>query len=60
MTISFILINEIGKEDQEWTQYNVIAKAPEADVAGVSMRARFTSFPTGKDGMMTFRLRRLR
>ncbi|MFZ0390680.1 MAG: FlgD immunoglobulin-like domain containing protein, partial [Calditrichia bacterium] len=29
-----------------WTHYNVIAKSP-ADAAGVSMRARYTSFPTG-------------
>ena len=31
-----------------WTQYNVVTKSPAEDVAGVSMRARFTSFPTGK------------
>ncbi|MCP4419702.1 MAG: hypothetical protein GY805_24080, partial [Chloroflexi bacterium] len=31
-----------------WTHYNVITKSPPADVGGVSMRARFTSFPTGK------------
>jgi hypothetical protein len=31
-----------------WTQYNVITKSPAEDVGGVSMRARFTSFPTGK------------
>ncbi len=29
-----------------WTHYVVVAKAPD-DAAGVSMRARFTSFPTG-------------
>ncbi|MBD3223179.1 MAG: T9SS type A sorting domain-containing protein [Caldithrix sp.] len=29
-----------------WTHYNVIAQSPE-DAAGVSMRARLTSFPTG-------------
>jgi len=37
-----------GQEKQGWTQYNVIAQAPDTDVGGVSMRARFTSFPTGK------------
>jgi hypothetical protein len=34
-------------EDRDWTEYTVIAKSPE-DAAGVSARARFTSFPTGK------------
>ncbi|RMI17014.1 MAG: T9SS C-terminal target domain-containing protein [Calditrichaeota bacterium] len=29
-----------------WTKYTAIAQAP-SDAAGVSMRARFTSFPTG-------------
>jgi hypothetical protein len=37
-----------GQEKQGWTQYNVIAQAPAADVGGVSMRARFTSYPTGR------------
>ncbi|NIT56749.1 MAG: T9SS type A sorting domain-containing protein [Aliifodinibius sp.] len=32
----------------DWTQYAVLFKSPdEPDLAGVSMRARFTSFPTG-------------
>ena len=35
-----------GKENQGWTYYSVVAKAPE-EAAGVSLRARFTSFPTG-------------
>ncbi|MDW7679667.1 MAG: T9SS type A sorting domain-containing protein, partial [bacterium] len=30
-----------------WVQYNVIAKSPD-DAAGVSCRARFTSYPVGK------------
>jgi hypothetical protein len=29
-----------------WTHYSVVAKAP-SDAAGISVRARFTSFPTG-------------
>lgn len=32
--------------DGDWTLYDVISKAPE-DAAGISIRARFTSFPTG-------------
>ncbi|MBN2710340.1 MAG: T9SS type A sorting domain-containing protein, partial [Calditrichaceae bacterium] len=36
-----------GKENQDWTKIMAIQKAPE-EAAGVSMRARFTSFPTGK------------
>ena len=36
-----------GKENEDWTHYSVIWKAPEF-AAGVSIRARFTSYPTGK------------
>ncbi len=36
-----------GHENTEWVHYVAIAKAPE-EAAGVSVRARFTSFPTGK------------
>lgn len=31
----------------DWVQYNVISKSPE-DAAGLSVRARFTSYPVGK------------
>ena len=31
----------------DWTEYNVIVKSPE-DAAGVSCRARFTSYPVGR------------
>ena len=31
----------------DWTQYSVIYKSPE-DANGVSVRARFTSFPKGR------------
>ena len=31
----------------DWTEYTVISKSPE-DAAGVSVRARFTSYPVGK------------
>lgn len=44
----FYIDQSIGNDTLTWTHYNVIAKAPDADVGGVSMRARFTSFPTGK------------
>jgi len=43
----FYFDQRIGKENEDWKQYNVIAMAPE-EAAGVSVRARFTSFPTGK------------
>ena len=36
-----------GAENQGWTQYNVIAQAPE-DAAGVSMRARFNPVSKGQ------------
>lgn len=32
---------------EDWVQYNVISKSPE-DAAGISCRARFTSYPVGK------------
>jgi len=43
----FYIDQRRGHEDSEWVHYVAIAKAPE-EAAGVSMRARFTSFPTGK------------
>jgi len=43
----FYIDQRTGKENQDWTHYSVVAQAPE-EAAGVSMRARFTSFPTGK------------
>jgi hypothetical protein len=43
----FYIDQRIGKENEAWTHYCVIAQAPE-EIGGVSMRARFTSFPTGK------------
>lgn len=43
----FYFDQRTGKENEDWTQYTVIAQAPE-EAAGVSMRARFTSFPTGQ------------
>lgn len=32
---------------EDWVQYNVISKSPE-DAAGISCRARFTSYPVGR------------
>jgi len=43
----FYIDQRTGKENEGWTHYVVIALAPE-ESEGVSMRARFTSFPTGK------------
>jgi hypothetical protein len=42
----FYIDQRTGKEREDWTLYKVIAQAPE-EAAGASMRARFTSFPTG-------------
>ncbi len=39
----------------DWTLYSVVAKSP-SDAAGVSIRARFTSFPTGYAWFDDFRI----
>ena len=48
----------ISQQDSasDWTQYAVIYKSPE-DADGVSLRARFTSFPTGKAWFDDFSVR---
>ncbi|NOX88610.1 MAG: T9SS type A sorting domain-containing protein [Calditrichaeota bacterium] len=43
----FYIDQRRGHEDSDWTLYAAVAQAPE-EAAGVSMRARYTSFPTGK------------
>ncbi|MBN2089197.1 hypothetical protein JW964_06275 [candidate division KSB1 bacterium] len=32
---------------KDWTEYTVLVKAPDEEVEGISVRARFTSFPQG-------------
>ncbi len=43
----FYIDQRNGHADSDWRLYTAIAQAPE-EAAGVSMRARYTSFPTGK------------
>ncbi|APF17745.1 hypothetical protein Calab_2214 [Caldithrix abyssi DSM 13497] len=43
----FYIDQRIGHENSEWIHYVAVAKAPE-EAAGVSMRARFNPFATGK------------
>jgi hypothetical protein len=43
----FYLDQRIGKENEDWRHYVVVAQAPE-EAAGVSMRARFNNYPSGK------------
>ncbi|MBU0713687.1 hypothetical protein KKA87_17430, partial [bacterium] len=44
--------------DKEWTHYVVAEKAPD-DATGISVRARFTSYPTGKSWFDDFSVEKI-